>query len=371
MNKTMPSYWKTVFIILFVATSSFSFAAGSAPAQPAGQYLGAPVLLKAEVKTPARPKNAAPVPTGVWLIASSNTPWKCAPGTYSFEIPVPNQSNRTFTLFIPSKYSSSSVYPLVFFCHGGGGTGQNAMNHYGWQTVAEREGFIMVYPDGSTDGQSKRTWNAGHGCGYAWEKRIDDIGFLSFLIGAIKQMVKIDSSRIYCAGFSNGAMMTHYLGSMIPGILAAISTCAGSIGGQAIPQASYWSIPTPKCPLPVIDFHGKLDDEVSYFGGKHTNTIDPNRSDSNVNDAIAFWVKVNGCSHIPKCVVSGSSNIITDTYSNANDSAAVVLYTIENQAHAYPGSTLGAMGADSAATPTQEISAAELSWSFFKAHKKK
>src|SRR5688572_9343275 len=58
--------------------------------------------------------------------------------------------------------------PLVLVLHGGGGNAAYAERMTGFTGKARKEGFIVVYPEGTGLLQSMLlTWNAGHCCGYA------------------------------------------------------------------------------------------------------------------------------------------------------------------------------------------------------------
>jgi polyhydroxybutyrate depolymerase len=83
---------------------------------------------------------------------------------------------------------------LVVMLHGGGGGGSGAARQSRFSVEADRQGFIVVYPDG-TRRQSpliavlKRnglfTWNAGACCGYAMEQRVDHVGFVRVLVAEL------------------------------------------------------------------------------------------------------------------------------------------------------------------------------------------
>jgi len=57
---------------------------------------------------------------------------------------------------------------LVLAFHGGGGNASSFKGYAGLDALADREGFVVVYPDGSgARGRRLLTWNAGACCGYA------------------------------------------------------------------------------------------------------------------------------------------------------------------------------------------------------------
>jgi polyhydroxybutyrate depolymerase len=63
--------------------------------------------------------------------------------------------------------------PLVVMMHGGFGNAQQAENSYGWDEQADKSGFIVAYPDGTS-----RAWNAGTCCGLPAATHVDDVGFV-------------------------------------------------------------------------------------------------------------------------------------------------------------------------------------------------
>jgi polyhydroxybutyrate depolymerase len=276
---------------------------------------------------------------------------------------------RTYLLHVPSTYDGHSPVPLVIVLHGGGGNAENIEKVTGFSDLADREGFIVVYPDGTGRLDYRLlTWNGGFCCGYALENNVDDVGFIRALIPHLQQNYSINASRIYATGISNGGIMSYRLGAELSDILAAIAPVAGSIGGQASEQESLWRIPEPLCPLSVIAFHGTHDTRIPYDGGRPTeNNTRGAYSYLSVNESIAFWVTYDDCETPPERNISSSGNIITDTYNGGKDNTSVVLYTIINGTHSWPGGTKGRERGDE---PTMEISATEIMWEFFQNHPK-
>ena len=90
---------------------------------------------------------------------------------------------RTFNIHVPSFYDNSKQYPLVLALHGRGsnGLGMILLSRRGFNNLADRDGFIMVYPDGI-----ELNWNDGRmdeeANDRAHRENIDDVGFISALI---------------------------------------------------------------------------------------------------------------------------------------------------------------------------------------------
>lgn len=267
---------------------------------------------------------------------------------------------RTYLLHLPAAYTTSQELPLVIVLHGGGGNADNISNTTGMSGEADRRSFIVAYPEGTG---AIPTWNAAHCCGYALANNIDDVGFMRALIQTLTATLAIDAHRIYAAGFSNGAMLTYRLGAELSDVLASIAPVAGTIGGQATDTSPTVTIRAPDRPVPVIAFHGQLDQHVLYEGGHGTATSGM-RVDLSVAQSITFWAQHNGCAPTPQSSVSASGNITTEMYTRCRNQADVTLYTIGNQGHAWPGGHAGPLGDD----PTHEITATSLIYDFFMQH---
>src|SRR5579863_8032381 len=78
---------------------------------------------------------------------------------------------RTYRVFIPDRIGKP--LPVVLAFHGGGGSGQQMERYTRFDALAEKEGFIVVYPDGY-----EGNWNDGRGVSFmrAQKENIDDVG---------------------------------------------------------------------------------------------------------------------------------------------------------------------------------------------------
>ena len=120
---------------------------------------------------------------------------------------------HTWYEYIPERLrGTTEKVPLLFYFHGG-----NCIPLYGaeqscWHDIADREGFIVVYPKAST----KKRWNV-----WNTEGEPSDFDFVLALIEHMKKIQPIDESRIYVSGFSMGSMMTNALCCAYPEIFAA------------------------------------------------------------------------------------------------------------------------------------------------------
>ncbi|MGH8103758.1 MAG: alpha/beta hydrolase family esterase [bacterium] len=274
-----------------------------------------------------------------------------------------NGTNRTYVLHaypgLPAAKAGVKPRALVIVLHGGGGNAKGTAEMTGFNTKADKEGFIALYPQGTSRLFKDRllTWNSGNCCGFALDSNADDVGFIGALIDYLIQRYAIDKRRIYATGISNGGMMAYRLGCELSDKIAAIAPVAGALNLDCKPNQ----------PVSVVAFHGTADLHVLYDGGVPKRRADKNhpRTDKSVADSIDFWVKFDGC--LPKPQSETRGNIMKDTYTGCKNETSVALYSIKGQGHAWPGGHKWAPWAD---LPTTELSATDVTWEFFKAHPK-
>lgn len=268
---------------------------------------------------------------------------------------------RLYRVHLPTGHNPNTPTPLLLLLHGGGTQPDQSVLLYRFNQISDRENFIVVYPQGTAGNAGNYTWNAGNCCGFASNNRIDDVKFFRLLIEKLKQDYNIDNQKVFVAGNSNGAFMTYRLGCELSDKIAAIGISAGAFNLRN-PLALRQLCKTAR-PLPVIKFHGLLDQQVLYQGGSGSAQTFV-RYDNPVSRSVQFWRGRNGCSSF-STIVSQSGNIVTDTWTNCTNGANVVLYTIRNAGHSWAGSIPVPGDPD---PPTQEISASELMWTFFQSH---
>src|SRR5262249_51070220 len=135
---------------------------------------------------------------------------------------------RTYVLHLPRDREPSKPAPLVIAMHGGSGTGEGfpRLTHHGFDDLADRDGWIVVYPDGIG-----KNWNDGRKVerSEAYKKNIDDVGFISALIDELTSNHAVDRKRVYATGISNGGFMSQRLARDLSSKIAAIAPVAANL----------------------------------------------------------------------------------------------------------------------------------------------
>jgi len=274
---------------------------------------------------------------------------------------------RSYRVHVPAGYDPLQQYPLVVVLHGAFSTGKEMEKHSGFSGLADREGFLVLYPNGITLFGLLQHWNAGHCCGKAAADNVDDVGYLKAAIREVSERLSVDPARIYMTRFSNGGMMTHRFGAEQAGMLAAIAPLAGSTGGSAGPGAPFWQIPEPNVPLPVVIMHGQADEQVPYRGGGAEGR-ETGRQFVSVQGSADFWARANGCHHPPEEMQLHGGTVRLTVWRGCRNGAEVRLYAWKDWGHAWPGPPFtDDLDPDD---PFRDFHTAETVWEFFKTRRR-
>jgi polyhydroxybutyrate depolymerase len=258
---------------------------------------------------------------------------------------------RTYLLYVPKSYNTATPAPLVISIHGYAEWPAHQMQLSRWNDLADRYGFIVVYPSGT--GFPKR-WRIRLAPGSDSDARLD-VTFISDLIDKLASQYNIDPARIYANGLSNGGGMSFVLSCQLSDRIAAIGTVSGA---YLFP----WNACQPSRPVPVIVFHGTADPVVPYLGG-------PSRSFNLPFPSIPEWVEAlarhNGCTGAPQAIPAhaGVSGV---QYADCASGAAVYFYTITGGGHAWPGGK--PLPEFLVGQTTRAIDATKTMWAFFQGH---
>lgn len=172
----------------------------------------------------------------------------------------------------------------------------------GMNAVADREGFLVVYPEQSRRANFLKCWNwfeAHHQARGAGEPAI-----LAGIVKEIQNSYNIDADRIFVVGVSAGGAMAVVMGATYPDLFSAIGVFAGVEFKAATSRASAFGLlrhggpdpvrqgrlafeamsaglrERPKARMPVIVFQGSNDHRVPRGAA---------------DQVIAQWTETNAC----------------------------------------------------------------------------
>ncbi len=273
---------------------------------------------------------------------------------------------RRYALYVPSGYMPENSIPLVVNMHALTRNGDQQITSSGMNEVAEREGFLVAYPD-AVNGD--------------WFGSEDNVGFIDAVLDQVSSEYSVDVSRVYAAGLSQGGMMSYILSVERPNIFAAIASVAGprpfDFGRDADILYPPELAATPNRPYPLLHMHGTGESFfIPYEGGR--SQFSPAYVFPPVEQMVDSYALNNGCdtttiTNLPDVNLADSSSVELISYNNCDMYTAstgnsiraeVLLYRIEGGGHAWPDGGSGPPGE----VINHDINASQEIWNFFSRH---
>ena len=243
--------------------------------------------------------------------------FKCTLGT--------GNSSREFFVYIPDTYTEGQgPVPLLLSLHGYTSSARRNLGYSGFQSLADEEGFLVVYPQGTILPTTQEThWNVG---GWTVGSETDDVLFISQLLDHLEQNLSLDLSRIYSTGMSNGGFMSYELACQLSDRITAIASVTGSMTPETYAKCN------PKRAVPVFQIHGRLDFVVPYAGNAIMTPID---------EVMLYWSRENNCSPeseklpIPDSTGDGVGGK-RERFTGCDENSSVELISLTAMGHEWP-----------------------------------
>jgi polyhydroxybutyrate depolymerase len=240
-------------------------------------------------------------------------------------------ASRSYILHVPSSYSGATAVPLVLDFHPLGGTGAGEKGVLGMGAIADREGFIVAWPNGIDN-----AWNIGPCCTVS--RSVNDLGFARGMVDAISSEGCVDAKRVYATGFSMGGGMSHFLGCNAADVFAAVAPHAFDLLQENEEPCA------PSRPMSVLAFRGTNDFLIPWNGGASSppNGCCPDIHFLGAIGTFTKWATLSQCTGNP--TTTGNTQLHTQCAGGAQ----VGLVTIQGGGHA--------------------AGSGETTWEFLKAH---
>lgn len=243
------------------------------------------------------------------VIAVASSAVVARAGTIIDSTMVWNNITRYYEVYLPNNLPAHP--PIVLMLHGTS-HGPTPPIHpmWGWQNVANRNGFILVKPASTYNTKSKQwNWDAYY-MDEAFQSAPDDSGFLRQLIVNLTAQYNVNPKQVYVAGFSSGAQMAHRVGVEISDLVAAIVIGSGTIVGQPDPPPITLPGP-PVAPVSIQEWHGTKDTEIPPCDNGITKYSNFKFYLATVDQSFDYWTQQNACTqfenNLPLCV-DGQNN---------------------------------------------------------------
>jgi len=249
--------------------------------------------------------------------------------------------------------------PLVIALHGGEGHPLRFAQQTGFNDVADRNGFIVVYPSaGARQWNDGRSTTAGGG---------DDVAFIRELIDHLVGTAGVDRARVYVTGTSNGGHMTLRLACELSDRIAAFAAVAGSFPTDYMRRCS------PKHPVSVMLIHGSEDRFVRWQGGEipRGRQLGAGGAVEPVPGTVKFLAGHDGCradpevEKLPDRDPDDGTSVEVTRYEDCRGGSEVVLVRIIGGGHAWPGARVTSSNRLTGRV-SRELDGAAYVWNFFR-----
>jgi polyhydroxybutyrate depolymerase len=273
---------------------------------------------------------------------------------------------RTYYMYRPEEAKADRKFPLVLILHGGGGNPLQVAKHTQFQALAEKYGFVVIFPEGLN-----KHWNDGRKI-KAHEKQDREISDIKFIRQLIKETVtnnNIDPRNIFAAGISNGGFMCQRLAVEASDIFAAVVSVAASLQER-------WKDTKPAGKISIMLINGTADPLVPYNGGTVSIkfpllgiTLKRGKIIS-TDKTIEYWLKNNALKVTPAITnlkdidpKDGCHAVRYDWQTKALR-PKVVLIKVINGGHTWPGKKRN-LSKRRVSKICQDFDASETIWRFF------
>jgi len=303
-----------------------------------------------------------------------------------------NRVERRYLVYAPANLPPNPA-PVVLVFPGSSASAESVAfhtTHTRFETLADQEGFIVVYGNGlpnSPESGEKPTMPKGgflQGCFLEHSGEGVDVTYVRRILDQLETELKIDRSRVFATGLSAGGGMSFQLALEAPDLVAAIAPVAGlpfqpsgEWLGHCHPKPGYDHIS-------IAMLAATQDPSISYAPGssrQYANAHYPGMEET--RDAWLAAMKIHGPPTIDKFPdrVQGdsyepdthlkSSTIERQRYPLGPDGQEFWYYKAEGMGHWWPNPTQMWNGLWRQFGKTnQDIDFADHAWEFFKRHPK-
>jgi acetylxylan esterase len=234
-----------------------------------------------------------------------------------------NPSNNKMYIYVPNNVRANP--PILVALHQCTGTGPGFFGSTAFASLADQDGFIVIYPDANRSGQC---WDVSSTQALTRNGGSDPVGIMSMITYA-EQHFNGNPGQVYVTGASSGAMMTNVLLADYPDVFKAGAAFMGvpyhcfftgtvdgwnsaCANGQVSMTAQQWgdlvrntadpgySGPRPRMQL----WHGTADGTLNY---------------NNFGQEILQWTNVTGVSSTPVSTTTPVSGWTETMYGNTSN----------------------------------------------------
>ncbi|ORV25770.1 hypothetical protein AWB99_21905 [Mycolicibacterium confluentis] len=314
--------------------------------------------------------------TGLTAAAQFGMPWAMGAGDRN-HVYVGDGGRQRYQVHVPPHHEWGSGLPVVMAIHG------CAMTGFGWNSMkattqlnglADREGFIVVYPTQRLLRGTVNCWDSGDP-----REQHRGSGEPALLAGAARQVVAdygADPHRVHVVGASSGAGTAVILAATYPDLFATVTSVAGGEYGlnqvrpddpDATPpeytaRQAWAQMGQRARHVPMLVIQGAQDEVVPPLVADrlvaHWTAVQDLVDDGMLNDSLGVVEQVH------RTPAGPDRHAYTRSTRTAADGATLVeSYLVEGMGHSWPGPSGAGLFTDHAGPD-----ASVLTWEFARQH---
>ena len=260
---------------------------------------------------------------------------------------------RSFLIYVPKNIKENA--PLVVAIHGYTSSAKTLMGYSGINQIADKEGFLVAYPQGTKDSRDNNFFNVGYE--FHSDSKVNDVNFIREIVLNLTKDYKLNSKRVFATGMSNGGDMSYLLACTSSDLFTAVAPVAGVMMKDTLENCN------PEKKIPIFEIHGTKD-SISKFEGDMNNE-DKWGAYYDLPSTIEFWVNKHALNEketiqLKNKNTEDGTTITFERYWSDESQREVWFYIVNDGNHTWPGMT----GLFSR-TANQDINSAEEIWKFF------
>ncbi len=260
---------------------------------------------------------------------------------------------RSFLIYVPTNIKENA--PLVVAIHGYTSSAKTLMGYSGINQIADKEGFLVAYPQGTKDSRDNNFFNVGYE--FHSDSKVNDVNFIREIVLNLTKDYKLNSKRVFATGMSNGGDMSYLLACTSSDLFTAVAPVAGVMMKDTLENCN------PVKKIPIFEIHGTKD-SISKFEGDMNNE-DKWGAYYDLPSTIEFWVNKHALNEketiqLENKNTEDGTTITFERYWSDESQREVWFYIVNDGNHTWPGMT----GLFSR-TANQDINSAEEIWKFF------
>ena len=270
---------------------------------------------------------------------------------------------RNVTYHIPKKLRKRRR-SLILCLHAAEETTESfaRITRKGFNRLSESNNFIVAYPEALN-----QYWNDARedSISLSHFEEIDDVGFIEKVVDYAIDSFRIDPTRVYVTGLSEGGLMTMRLACEIPVKFKGFATVAASLSLDQLVDCRADTA------ISIMAINGTKDPILPYDGGQITIDNELQGSVLPIEDAIKFWLGESKCGE--KSVTRDIPNVDTFdetrsekiSYTDCKYGNKIVLVRVNGGGHTWPGGRQYE-GQRNIGKTSKDFDAAGEIWKFFK-----